>query len=395
MNLRENVMATLRFSRPQRTPRWELGYWAGTLQRWYKEGLTGVEQARWQAEPWASWVSANGIAVPANSEQYREHDVTAFFGMDRGLASVDLNYNACPTFNPVVLEETEEYVIRRAYDGVVSKVLKPEQGMPQFLDYPVHNRSEWEQFVSERYQPNLAERLPANWDSLKKIYQTRDYPMVLGVGATGYFGSVRQMLGLEHTLTTFLDDPAWMHAMMNHLADFYVSLYDQVLCQVQVDYCVHWEDMCYVNGPLISPRLFREFMFEPYQRLAQVLRDHGVDILMVDTDGDARLLLPFFQEAGVNAMYPFEVQSSMDVRALRQAFPRLAMQGGIDKKALALGPGAIDRELEARVPAVLAGGYIPHVDHAIPPDVSFSNYCYYRRRLDAMLDEYDARSDHA
>lgn len=51
MNLRENVLATLRFGRPQRTPRWELGYWAGTLQRWYSEGLTGVEQARWQANP--------------------------------------------------------------------------------------------------------------------------------------------------------------------------------------------------------------------------------------------------------------------------------------------------------------------------------------------------------
>ena len=96
MNLRENVLATLRFGRSQRTSRWELGYWAGTLQRWYSEGLTGVEQARWQAEPWAGWVSANGIVVPANAESYREHDVTAFFGMDRGLASVDLNYNACP-----------------------------------------------------------------------------------------------------------------------------------------------------------------------------------------------------------------------------------------------------------------------------------------------------------
>lgn len=393
MNLRENVLATLRFGRPQRTPRWELGYWAGTLQRWYSEGLTGVEQARWQAEPWAGWVSANGIAVPANSESYREHDVMAFFGMDRGLASVDLNYNACPTFEPAVLEETEYYVIRRGSDGIVSKVLKPEQGMPQFLDYPVHNRREWEQYVNERYQPNLAKRLPPNWDALKVNYRTRDYPLVLGVGATGYFGSVRQMLGLERTLITFLDDPDWMHAMMNHLADFYISLYDQVLSQVQVDYCVHWEDMCYVNGPLISPRLFREFMFEPYLRLAYLLQDHGVDILMVDTDGDARLLLPLFQEAGVNALYPFEVQSNMDVRALRQAFPRLAMQGGIDKKALALGTEAIDRELEARVPVVLAGGYIPHVDHAIPPDVSFSSFTYYRRHLDALLDEFDARSN--
>ncbi len=40
---------------------------------------------------------------------------------------------------------------------------------------------------------------------------------------------------------------------------------------------------------------------------------------------------------------------------------------------------------------MLANGYIPHVDHATPPDVSFENFCYYRRKLDARLDEYDVR----
>ena len=97
-------------------------------------------------------------------------------------------------------------------------------------------------------------------------------------------------------------------------------------------------------------------------------------------------------------MYPFEVQSHMNVAEIRRQYPRLGMQGGIDKKALAAGKEAIDRELEARVPVVLTGGYIPHVDHGVPPDVSWENFCYYRRKLDAMLDEFDARrwqeSDH-
>jgi hypothetical protein len=67
------------------------------------------------------------------------------------------------------------------------------------------------------------------------------------------------------------------------------------------------------------------------------------------------------------------------------------LQGGIDKKVLAQGPAAIDRELEAKVPVALGGGYIPHVDHATPPDVPFEYFAYYRRKLDAMLDEIDAR----
>jgi len=35
-------------------------------------------------------------------------------------------------------------------------------------------------------------------------------------------------------------------------------------------------------------------------------------------------------------------------------------------------------QVMSKVPALLAsGGYIPFVDHAVPPDVSFENFCYY------------------
>ena len=144
-------------------------------------------------------------------------------------------------------------------------------------------------------------------------------------------------------------------------------------------------------GPLISPRMFGEFMLEPYKKLSGLLRDHGIDVFVVDTDGDAWQLLGLFIEGGVTGLYPFEVQSNMDVRQVRKRYPRLALQGGIDKKALAAGKDAIDRELEAKVPVAMEGGYIPHVDHASPSDISWENFSYYRRKLDAMLDEIDAK----
>jgi len=64
------------------------------------------------------------------------------------------------------------------------------------------------------------------------------------------------------------------------------------------------------------------------------------------------------------------------------------MMGGIDKRALVAGKEAIDRELEARIPFMLKrGGYIPTVDHLVPPDVSFENFRYYREKLNGMIDK--------
>ena len=393
MNTRERYLATMRFEPCPRTPRWELGFWSAAIRRWYEEGLPGTQQAIRAKEAYGEWVAGNGQAPRRQKAIVRERDVMGYFNMDKDAVAVEINYNVCPPYETVMLEETDHYVITRGADGVIYKELKArrKESMPEWLDYPVHNRKEWEQFKTERYQPNLEDRVPPDWDEHLDTYRRRDFPLCLGAGFTGFFGTARQILGLERTLLTFYDDPAWMHEIMDYLADFYVKLYDQVLSQVKVDYALHWEDMCYVAGPLISPRMFTEFMLEPYKKLTGLLRDHGVDIIMVDTDGDARLLIPLFLEGGVTGLYPFEAQSHMHVAEIRRQYPRLGMQGGIDKKALAAGKEAIDGELEARVPVVLTGGYIPHVDHGVPPDVSWENFCYYRRRLDAMLDEFDAQ----
>ena len=44
-------------------------------------------------------------------------------------------------------------------------------------------------------------------------------------------------------------------------------------------------------------------------------------------------------------------------------------------------PEAIDAELERIRPAMETGRYIPDLDHCIPSDVSYENYCYYARQL--------------
>jgi len=56
-----------------------------------------------------------------------------------------------------------------------------------------------------------------------------------------------------------------------------------------------------------------------------------------------------------------------------------------ERRALALGPAAIDTELERVRPVIESGGYIADLDHLVPNDVSCQNYCYYARRLKEMV----------
>jgi hypothetical protein len=59
---------------------------------------------------------------------------------------------------------------------------------------------------------------------------------------------------------------------------------------------------------------------------------------------------------------------------------------GIDKIKIALGKKAIDEELTSKVPVMLkSGGYIPHVDHHVHPEISWEHFKYYRTRLKEMI----------
>ena len=195
----------------------------------------------------------------------------------------------------------------------------------------------------------------------------------------GAFGHPRNLLGIEGLAVAYYDQPALIHEILEHWTEFYCRLASRVWAGVRFDYLFIWEDMAYKNGPLISPRFVKQFMLPYYRRLIDHVRGLGCDVILVDSDGDVRQLVPLFISTGVNAMLPFEVQAGMDVREVRRQYGKdLAIIGGLDKRALTGGPQALQSTLGDKLAALSAsGGYIPSLDHTVPPDMpltTFQNY---------------------
>lgn len=144
------------------------------------------------------------------------------------------------------------------------------------------------------------------------------------------------------------------------------------------DFAASWEDICYNHGPLVSIEFFREVVVPRYKRINDKLRAHGIDIWWTDCDGHVRPLIPHFLEAGINMMFPWEVNGSGDPgAALERWGPELRIMEGVDKMALGAGREAIRRVLESVAPYVERGGFIPFCDHRCPPNVNPDDYLYY------------------
>ncbi len=377
MTDKERFLAVMRFEACDRVPYWEQGFWGGAVARWYEEGMQqkhGVE-----GNP-AYGDTVRGPATPIAAGDRVCFDVLEGAGLDKPTLRVPVNLYLCPAFEEEVLEEAGDQVVMRDEFGIVKRMPRAKDSIPHFQSWPVTDWATFEQVAAERLCADTPERFPKDWEAQKVRLNEYDGVVALGGYPCGFFGAARFLMGEMSLLVGFLETPDLVHKMIDHLADLWAAMYERVLRQVKVD-CIHiWEDMAFRNGPLISPALFRTFMVPAYQKVTEVAKAHGVEVILVDTDGDCSQLLPLFLEGGVTGIYPFEVQAGMDVQKVREAFPRLQILGGIDKKELAGGPERIDAELKRRIPG-MGGGYIPMADHQVPPDVSWENYLYYRRRL--------------
>ncbi len=49
------------------------------------------------------------------------------------------------------------------------------------------------------------------------------------------------------------------------------------------------------------------------------------------------------------------------------------------------GPEAIDAHLRELAPVVEEGGYIPTIDHTVPPDISWPNFMHYMESKARLL----------
>jgi hypothetical protein len=389
MNTRERFLALMNFEPVDRSLFWEMGYWGATVRRWYREGLQ-LKKGIPDTLPDGSAVRGEDITVdpitcdPLDCPE-RDADVSRRFGLDEPIWRVPLNCYVYPQFEKEVVEDHGDWIVHRNEYGVLVKDRKDRSGFPHWIRTPVASRDDWERLKAERLQPTLDGRLPQNWERFKEAFRNRTFPLILAGYPCGFYGTARFLLGEERVMTEFYDDPEMMHDIMDHLANFWSSIYDQLLGQIDVDGILIWEDMCYKSGPLVSPKIFREFVLPGYRKLTGCLHSHGVNTVMVDTDGNCSALLPLLIEGGVTVVGPFEQAAGMDIAKVRRDFPRLGIVGGIDKMQLKQGPAAIDRELE-KVPAMLAhGGFIPHVDHQVPPDVSWADFQYYREKLNNMI----------
>lgn len=239
-----------------------------------------------------------------------------------------------------------------------------------------------------RLDPDDPGRFPEGWPESVGQMRTQDTVLMLRVHR-GFFQSmgVNGWERFNQMINLLIDDPAFVRQAMAIQGEFAARLVEKVLREVEIDVAIFTEPIGGNHGPLISPRMYEEFVLTSYEPVLDVLDQYGVEMIALRTYANARVLIPSMLKFGINCLWACEVNiDAMDYRDLRQEFGRdLRLIGGIDLDALRHGKEAIRREVEEKVPPLVAdGGYVPLADGRVREDVPFENYFYYRRLLEKV-----------
>lgn len=241
---------------------------------------------------------------------------------------------------------------------------------------------------NRRLNPDDKKRLPNRWSRRVRAWQSRGHVLMLYVHR-GFFLTmgVRNWGSFIDVMTLLMDQPDVVRQRMQIQGKFAARLTDRILQEVEIDAAVFSEPIGGNDRPLISPKMYEEFVLKNYEPILDVLRRHKVATICFQTFANARILIPGILKWGFNCLWACEVNiEAMDYRNLRREFGRdLRLIGGIDLDALRKDKQAIRQEITEKVPPLIEdGGYIPLADGRVRADVPYENYVYYRRLLEEV-----------
>ena len=359
------------YQHTDRVPDVEFGYWPQTIRRWLREGMK-LDLTDAEKNEMFSW------------------KVDRHMGFDTSHhAWLSLNVGMNPCFEHKVIEKRANATIERDSSGCTAERYhndQEESSIPHFIDFPVKTPKDWEA-MKERYRIDD----PARAVSANALAHARSgvaEGRMVTIGCPGPYGMMRGWMGFENLSLAFYEYPDMIHDMVNHMTELALHQISQIPADVLIDHSSWWEDMASKNGPFVGPAMFREFLQPQYHRIQEELKKHGLVLGIVDCDGNPHDIVRNWMEEGVNIMFPAEVAAGVDMYAWRKEFGKeLRLRGGIAKTPLVAGGKAIDRELERIKPMLEQGGYIPHLDHLVPPDISYRNYMEYLEKKRKLINK--------
>ena len=367
MTNRERALNVLRFKPADRIPAVHFGYWRELLLEWSEKGLISRD-----------------LALSVGDGNAADREMEAIIGWDFNWATMQgASSKLFPPFERIVLETLSDGTQRvQTANGVIERIKPGIVSIPSEDSYLLKDRKAFEELFKPKMQ-YCVER--ARLDFFKNFNETRSYDRPIGLWLGSIMGDIRDIttvVGMSYLM--YDEDETLFADIVDTYADMQYQCVEAILATgAKFDFAHYWEDICFKNGPLLSPALFEELCAKHYKKRNDLCHRYGIDLISLDCDGVTDSLLPTWVNNGVNVMFPIEIGVWGDqFEPARNRFGKQILGvGGMDKTAFRKDKAAVDEELKRLQRLVSMGGFIPCPDHRLMPGSHFDLVRYYAEEV--------------
>ncbi len=335
----------------------ELSIWPEALQAWIKAGYPTKE-------------TSDGEREPVDPFDHFHYDMVNVGGW----------FDSLPhrSFSEVV-EESEEWIVRRNGAGAALKYWKHKFGTPEHIDFRMTDRDTWER----EYRPHLLEvdRERVDVQGAKEaLERRREQGIWTMYGHLFVWENMRQSMGDVCLYQSLALDPGWIHDYNRVHTDFFKAHYRLLFEEAGLpdSVCVY-EDLGYKHRLFCSPAMLADLIFPYYAELVEFFHGYGLPVEL-HSCGDVTEALPLVVEAGFDMLNPMEAKAGCDIFAFAEQYgDRLAFAGGLDVRILESGDrDLIKREVAGLIEGMKARGarYLFGSDHSLTPLIAYDDYLY-------------------
>ncbi len=185
----------------------------------------------------------------------------------------------------------------------------------------------------------------------------------------------------DNFLAMLAEDPERAHDLLERFTELHLTNLEKFLRLVgpYIDVIAFQDDLGIQTGPMVSPRMFREFFKPRYARLWERAKQLADVKVLMHSCGNIRLLLPDLIDAGLDAINPVQIScKGMDAVSLKREFGKdiTFWGGGCDtQRILPRGTPEEIREHVTQQVEVLreGGGFVFEQVHNVLADVPPEN----------------------